>query len=118
MLRVYTRMLGPQYDVTTALGGRAAMKVLEREKNGFEAIVADLAMPEVNGIALHAWVREHAPPLVRRMLFITGGATAPHEEEFLASLSTPWLHKPFEATDLLRRVADLVGGRAARPDSP
>lgn len=110
ILRAYARTLGRQHELTAALGGRQAIEVLGRTGGNFEVIICDLMMPDVDGIDLHAWVKEHFSGLERRMVFVTGGAATLRAREFLATLSTPWLEKPFEMEELQRAVA-----RASEP---
>ncbi len=108
VLRAYTRVLGRHHELTTALGGREAIAVLNRSGGKFDAMVCDLMMPDVDGIDLHAYVKEHFPGLEPRMVFVTGGAVTLRARDFLASLSTPWLEKPFEMDELVRRIAEVA----------
>ncbi len=110
ILRAYARALRRRYQVTTALGGRQALETLARAEGRFDVVICDLTMPDVDGIDVRAWLMQHVPGLERRMIFITGGAVIPRAREFLRSLSTPWLQKPFEMSDLLRLVDQVSGG--------
>lgn len=112
LLRAYARILGQRHKPTTALGGRQAIEVLERMGPRFDAIVCDLLMPDVDGVDLHGWVKEHQPGLEQHMVFVTGGAATLRAREFLAALPTPWVEKPFEMDELLRRVNEVARGSA------
>ncbi|MBI4542397.1 MAG: response regulator [Gemmatimonadetes bacterium] len=109
ILRAYGRVLGKHHEMTAALGGRQAIEVLERTGGNFDAVVCDLMMPDVDGIDLHGWVKERFPDLEHRMIFVTGGAATLRAREFLATLSAPWLEKPFEMEQLLHTVAEVAG---------
>ncbi|MBI4538716.1 MAG: response regulator [Gemmatimonadetes bacterium] len=109
VLKAYERALGRGHDVTAALGGRQAIEILSRSGTQFDAIVSDLLMPDVDGIDLHAYLSEQHPMLAGRTIFMTGGAATLRAREFLASLATPWLEKPFEMDELLRLLAEVAG---------
>jgi len=71
LLDSYRRQLRKQFQVFTAQGGPAALEELKRE-GPFAVIVADMRMPEMDGIELLRRVRETQPDTVRVML--TGNA--------------------------------------------
>jgi hypothetical protein len=56
----------------------------------------------------HDRVRELAPELVARILFITGGATTPRAAAFLAQPSIAHLEKPFPLAELRRVVQERL----------
>jgi response regulator RpfG family c-di-GMP phosphodiesterase len=61
------RQLRGKYDLTTAVSGRAALKILETSKN-FSVVISDYKMPEMNGAQLLAEVKARTPDTVRMML--------------------------------------------------
>jgi PAS domain S-box-containing protein len=86
--------------------------------DGFDLLLCDLMMPEMTGMELHARLREVAPALAERTVFLTGGAFTPAAREFLASVPNPRIEKPFEP-DALRALVDRVlADRAAAPLRP
>lgn len=66
-LNSYSRFMHSKFLVFTALGGKAALKVLEKE-GPFSVIVSDVKMPEMTGIELLSKVRELYPDTVRMVL--------------------------------------------------
>ena len=64
------------YDVELALGGSEALDRLAHDDR-WDAILCDLMMPQVDGVAIFEWVSEHRAALADRMLFCTGGAFTP-----------------------------------------
>jgi len=71
ILSAFKRQLRKQYEVHTAVGGKEALGILENE-DVYPVIVADMQMPEMNGIEFLTHVKELYPNSVRLML--TGNA--------------------------------------------
>jgi signal transduction histidine kinase/ActR/RegA family two-component response regulator len=103
LLKAYRRMLSDTHVVDTALGGREALRVLERD-TGYDAILCDLQMPEVSGMGLHEFVRERWPALADRFVFVTGGAFSPDAKRFLEESDCAVIQKPFRVEDLLALI--------------
>jgi len=94
------------YDVTVAHGGREALALLSAAgERRFDLILCDLMMPELSGEDLFREVTHSRPALASRFLFMTGGAFTPRGQQFLASLDTSVLEKPFVANDVRRLVS-------------
>nr|WP_245930587.1 response regulator [Methylobacterium radiodurans] len=87
------------YRETEAASGTAALALLERET--FDLVVADLAMPGMSGVDLANLVRARWPDLP--LLILTGHAEAIEIPEDL-----PVLAKPFQSAELARRVSALL----------
>jgi signal transduction histidine kinase len=101
------RALAARHDVVIAGGAREALKVLERDDR-FDVIVCDLMMPEVTGMDLYAELERSRPELVRRVVFMTGGALTARAREFLGRVPNPRLEKPFDLERLRAIIAGLV----------
>ena len=95
------------YDVATAESGMVALELLATAR--FDAIVSDLRMPDMDGASLWRAVAKSHPELARNMLFVTGDTLSPDAREFLRSSRCPALDKPFSKSDLLGKLADLLG---------
>ena len=67
----YQRALRKQFQIEVALGGAEGLAAV-RNRGPYAVIVADMRMPDMNGVELLAQVREIAPDTVRMML--TGNA--------------------------------------------
>ncbi|GJD87592.1 Sensor histidine kinase RcsC [Methylobacterium hispanicum] len=87
------------YREVEAESGAAAVGILERET--FDLVVADLAMPGMSGVDLANLVRTRWPDLP--LLILTGHAEAVEIPEDL-----PVLAKPFQSAELARRVSALL----------
>ena len=94
------------YAVVTAASGAQALRQLRASP--FDAIVSDLHMPDLDGSALWREVAAIAPPLARRMLFVTGDTLGAGARKVLAETGCPSLDKPFRRADLLQRMRELL----------
>jgi len=97
---------GAGYDVATAESGAVALELLDAAR--FDAIVADLRMPDMDGAGLWREVSRRHPLLARGMLFVTGDTLSPTAREFLRTSQCAALDKPFSKADLLAKVAALL----------
>jgi CheY-like chemotaxis protein len=121
LLKAYRRMLSDAHDLTTALGGLEALRMLGQDA-AFDVILCDLQMPEMSGMELHAAVRQQFPALADRFVFVTGGAFSGDARRFLEESVAVVLHKPFRIEDLLKVVDRTASGipvrRGGSPSSP
>jgi two-component system, cell cycle sensor histidine kinase and response regulator CckA len=110
LLKAYRRMLGEAHELTTALGGTEALRILARDV-AFDVVLCDLQMPEVSGMELYAAVRERFPSLADRFVFVTGGAFSSDARRFLEESVAAVIQKPFRLDDLLALIERTAGGR-------
>jgi PAS domain S-box-containing protein len=102
------RLLDRDYKVTSVTTIAEALKMIG-EGVKFDVILCDLMMPEGTGMDLHARLREVAPALSQRMVFVTGGAFTPAAEEFLKRPGIRSLEKPITFDQLRQALAGLRG---------
>jgi PAS domain S-box-containing protein len=107
-LELLSRMLRKEYKVLTAFSGVEALLVLEKEGGKVNAIVTDINMPDMSGIALYKAVAEKFPALAEKIIFVTGGAFNQETVEFFKTLPNPCLEKPFSREKLLKAIAPWV----------
>ncbi len=103
--RAITRMLVPHHRVITVLGAAEALAALSARH--FDAILCDLMMPEMTGMALHDKLQAEAPALASRMIFLTGGAFTRDASDFLDRVPNARLEKPFSPAQLRMAVAKV-----------
>ncbi|HVZ73272.1 MAG TPA: ATP-binding protein [Polyangia bacterium] len=119
LLKAYRRMLGDTHEVTTALGGLEALRILERDP-AFDVVLCDLQMPEMSGMGVHSAVHKRWPALADRFVFVTGGAFSPDAKRFLEESVIAVIQKPFRVEDLLalieRKSREGAAARAAAND--
>jgi CheY-like chemotaxis protein len=107
ILRVCQRALARRHEVTLAHGGRAAVALLTENPARFDVIICDLAMPDFDGVDLHAYVAERFPNLVPRIVFFTGGAYTMRAQVLLERAANPRVDKPFTPADLERAIGEV-----------
>lgn len=96
-----------EWDMTFALGGREAIRLLAG--GAYDILVTDLRMPELNGIELLQHTIEHRPELIRVVL---SGAADLDLTLQAVSLSHQYLLKPCDTQTLrttIRRATCLAG---------
>ena len=108
LLKAYQRMIGQLHDVTTAPGGRAASDLVDVAAGGFDAIVCDVEMPDMDGIELYRALARSFPGLEKRMVFVTGGAAGERAREFLAEHQPPRVDKPFTVDELQAAIGGVL----------
>jgi CheY-like chemotaxis protein len=96
------------YQIDTALHGVAALERLERRT--YDVILSDLRMPELDGLGLFREIEHRYPDLLRRFVFITGTSEHADYQGFIDDVKVPVLTKPFDMSDLVRVVHDLLPG--------
>ena len=71
-----------------------ALGLLSRKE--FDLVLSDVRMPQMDGRKFYEQALEIKPALLGRIVFITGDAGNDDIKQFLESLETPHLTKPFE----------------------
>ncbi|HYC33605.1 MAG TPA: response regulator [Gemmatimonadales bacterium] len=88
------------YRVSTASSGEQAVALAARET--FHAVMCDLRMPGLSGVALCERLWEANPELRGRLVVVSGDLGSPDIPELIARAGIPSLAKPFGKADLLR----------------
>ncbi|MEO6576228.1 MAG: ATP-binding protein, partial [Polyangiaceae bacterium] len=101
-------LLSHEHDVVAFTCARDAVSSLQAGEQ-FDAILCDLMMPEMSGMAFHQTVVKAWPLLAPRMIFLTGGAFTAEAREFLEKSTNPHLEKPFDEAPLFRAIRRIVG---------
>jgi signal transduction histidine kinase len=98
------------YEVIEASSGASALDALERDETPAELVVADIAMPGINGVEFAAIVRRSWPSLP--VLLMTGYAG----NELMRKVSDcEVLRKPFSAAEMEEKVERVMSrGRRGR----
>ncbi len=92
VVRAYRRMLSER-DALVVSSGSAALSALA-EDDGYDLIVCDLMMPEMDGPQVYEAIAETAPHLLSRTVFCTGGAFTPRVRKFVSCVDNPVIDKP------------------------
>jgi two-component system NtrC family sensor kinase len=94
------------YRVATAGNGLAALDRLR--DGGFDAIVSDIRMPELDGPGLYRRVEQLDAGLARRMVFVTGNVLSDDTADFFSATGAPWIRKPFARGDIQRALRQVL----------
>ena len=96
------------FSVDCAANGRLAYEHLRR--GSYSVILLDLMMPDVNGFELLGRLQRESPPLLRRVIVMTGAA-----QRVVESVDTRrvWgmIRKPFDNAELISSLRDCASGR-------
>ena len=88
--------------------GADALTLLEH--GNFLGIVSDMRTPGgVDGAQVHAWVAQHRPDLVSRIVFITGDIANEDTVATLRQTGAPCVEKPFRVQQFIDVVSRTLG---------
>ena len=107
---VVRALKGAGHQVTAVSDGLAAVQVLQRER--FDVLVTDIAMPGMDGIALSLKAVEDDPRL--RVVMISGYAHERLRAHNMDALAHRVIAKPFS----LQEICDAVREALALPPAP
>jgi two-component system NtrC family sensor kinase len=109
--------LAPRLEVVGETSGFAALERLSSD-TGWPAILLDVMMPEMDGLAVLEGLRALDPTLVSRVILMTGGTFSNETDALWQGFSGPRLSKPFEPDALDAALRAVSGGAENRRDSP
>jgi CheY-like chemotaxis protein len=104
LLELLSEMLD-QYICFTASHLKQVDDILKEED--IDVILCDVVMPGGGGIELFQKLKENAPQLVQKLIFITGGSTNRDCQDFLQKTDRPVIYKPFREKDILSAFSKL-----------
>jgi signal transduction histidine kinase/CheY-like chemotaxis protein len=102
-------LAGAGYDVESTTLSRRALVMIER--TAYDAVIADVKMPELSGQELYGRVCQFRPEMSRRFIFITGDIDGQETRDFLDSTKCSYFMKPFNLDRLTSAVDTLTGQR-------
>lgn len=103
--RAIERALAPD-DVVRVGGGREALDRIEAGEV-FDVVLCDVVMPGLSGIDVYEAIAATRPALLRRFVFMTGGALEASSAAFLAKSPARCLFKPFTKGQLAEVITSL-----------
>lgn len=95
------------YDVVGAEDGVIALEKAKTEK--FNAVVADVNMPNMDGISLIRALRQLPDYRFTPMLLLTTESGMDKKQEGKAAGATGWLVKPFNPEQLIATLQKVLG---------
>jgi two-component system NtrC family sensor kinase len=99
------------YDVESTTLSRRALVMIER--TAYDAVVADVKMPELSGQELYGRVCQIRPEMARRFIFITGDIDGEETRQFLNETRCSYFLKPFNLEKLTAAVDTLTGAQSS-----
>ncbi len=101
------RILCHSFEILEAEDGYQALDVLERSAS-VQAILLDLYMPNMDGMALHEELVRRYPRLAKRTLFLTGGLVLASTWDFYEANKDRIVIKPPDPTALRERLLQMA----------
>jgi len=95
------------FDVVEAEDGVVALEKAKKEK--FNAVVADVNMPNMDGITLIRHLRQLPDYRFTPLLMLTTEAGLDKKQEGKAAGATGWLVKPFNPEQLVATLRKVLG---------
>lgn len=95
------------FDVAEAEDGKVALDLARKEK--FNLVLADVNMPNMDGIALIRALRAEADYKFTPMLMLTTEAGTEKKQEGKAAGATGWIVKPFNPEQLVATIKKVLG---------
>jgi two-component system chemotaxis response regulator CheY len=94
-------------DILEAGSGFEALKMLPH--HSFDAILTDINMPDINGLELVSFLKNH--PVYRKIpvMVISTESSDSDRKRAEALGAEEYLAKPFEANDLMQKLRRLLG---------
>ncbi|RPH76577.1 MAG: response regulator, partial [Candidatus Rokuibacteriota bacterium] len=99
------------WAVDVASGGRSGLERVASRP--YDLIISDMRMADGDGAEFYTSVRQRAPALARRFVFITGDTANEEAWAFLEGAQVPVIEKPFQSAAFEDAVA-----RVMQPDGP
>lgn len=96
------------YQVDAANSAAAGLEMLK--KVTYDLILCDIRMPEMSGTEFYQVVELRYPELTQRVIFSTGDSVSYGTRQFLDEVGAICLTKPFELSELLARVREVLQG--------
>jgi DNA-binding response OmpR family regulator len=104
LLNEIVRHLGHEAErSSTAL--QALQNIADRD---YDLIIADMYLPEMDGLDLYQRLRVLRPGLAQRVLFICGGALSDEVDAFLERVGCPLIRKPFTVADIEAAMRQML----------
>jgi two-component system, cell cycle sensor histidine kinase and response regulator CckA len=96
------------YTVIEADSGESALAVIEQDDKGFELILSDVVMPEMDGPTLLRELRKRG--IKTKVIFVSGYAEDAFEKNLEGQTDFVFLPKPFSLKQLVEKVKEVMEG--------
>ncbi|NOJ98614.1 sigma-54-dependent Fis family transcriptional regulator [Corallococcus coralloides] len=113
MLKLFARILGDAYAVTTAPDGVQALALVSART--FDVVVTDIQMPGADGFTVLREVKRRAPET--EVVLVTAYASIPKAVEAIKEGAYDYLSKPFDPDEVALVVARALERQRQRRDA-
>ncbi len=94
------------YDVITAVNGKEALEVYDRNSGQVDMAILDVVMPKIGGRDAFMTLRSRNPTLP--VLFSTGYTAKTIDNDFLSANKAKLIHKPYRPRSLFKIVREAL----------
>jgi DNA-binding response OmpR family regulator len=91
------------YRVDAVSDGKTALARLAETR--YDLILCDVRIPGLGGPEIYRQAKATHPDMGKRIIFITGDTVSATTRRFLDESGAPYLDKPFELADLIKKVS-------------
>ncbi|RVT87681.1 PAS-domain containing protein [Inhella crocodyli] len=117
--RVASELLGAEgAEITVAADGRLAVDLLRAGADQFDVVLMDMQMPVMDGLMATRCIRQELQLTQLPIVAMTANAAASDREQCLAAGMNAHVGKPFDLTQLVQLLVDLVPRSARSPGPP
>ena len=95
------------YSVVEAESGEAGLEAMDKDKDGFELILSDVVMPEMDGPTMLKELRRRG--VTAKFIFMSGYAEDAFERNADGPTDFEFLQKPFSLKQLVEKVKAVLG---------
>ncbi|HVJ15683.1 MAG TPA: ATP-binding protein [Polyangiaceae bacterium] len=117
VLGAYARALGRSFDVLMAADGREAIDLLMSGSSA-DALISELALPQVDGRELYEWLQREQPALARRTIFVSAEPNLQRYQSFVGDVQARVLVKPVTTNALVSALTDALLPAASSGSRP
>lgn len=108
---VHTLLRGEDYELHTVGCGQDAIDIIEKI-NGFDVVLLDLNLPDMNGFKVMDYLSKHAPETL--VVIMTGYASLESATEALRCGAYDYLTKPFAREELIKALQNAMNHKQVR----
>ena len=94
------------HDVTVATDGAQGLDVIRKARGGYDLVVSDIRMPEMDGIEMATAAAREFPTM--RIVLMTGYADQRERAEELNGIILDVVQKPFTLAEIRGRVGKAL----------
>ncbi len=92
------------YQITDAEDGEEAIELIKRQK--FDIALLDIQMPNINGIQVLKYIKDHSPQT--KAVMLTGYADLKHAMEAKEFGARDFIGKPYKLEDVLSTIEHIL----------